>query len=183
MTDKKHSFAHGPSYRRLRLAMLAAILLGAPTSHVLAQKVTSPTINGVYAGSADDAFVNFAVDAPDMMANVYPKEHGSTLTVIGDDAKPFTINRIVLNERESYVDCDLPKYGRDPKAPPVKGEAPSMEAMYGTKLPVTLKRGAQAVVVSDCGEILSADIQTDRGRVRYKFAPSAKPKGKGAGDD
>jgi hypothetical protein len=100
-----------------------------------------------------------AEDSPNMKVTVEPTEHAPLAKVIGDDDAAFTIQRVVINGRENEESCDLPKFT-------VSG---SMQGTYGTGLPVTLKRGDVAQFFSQCGDVLSIDVYTDRGHAQYKF--------------
>jgi hypothetical protein len=95
--------------------------------------------------------------------------NGAMLSVTGDDDQPFTIQRIVFNGRPNEKGCDLPDSPVDPSqmANTAEGE---LQALAGSKLPVSLKRGDTAAFFSVCGSaILSADIYTDRGAAHFTF--------------
>jgi hypothetical protein len=82
------------------------------------------------------------------------------MTITGDDDNAFIIQRVVINGRENERGCDFPKFAPDPNDADYRGATP---------LPATLKRGDQAAFASICGEILSVDIYTDRGKSQFKF--------------
>jgi Short C-terminal domain len=117
-----------------------------------------------------EAASNNASESPTMLGKVEQTQNGQVFDLTADDDKPFTVLRLVFNGRENEPACDLPKFQLDPTVPAnLANQAGTMQGAYGTHLPVTMKRGDQAVFFSGCGNILLVDIYTDRGTSEIKF--------------
>jgi hypothetical protein len=90
----------------------------------------------------------------------------TTLTITADDDNPFTIERLVYNDRAGEKPCYLPKFGA------VEGDendGTNAPPTYGKRLPNTMKRGDQAMFFPRCGATMTVTVYTDRGSARYKI--------------
>jgi hypothetical protein len=93
-------------------------------------------------------------DTPAIRAELITGQFGEFVQLVGDDSKPFTVQRVVINGRAGDPGCDSSKTNL--------GEPPL--------LPATLKRGDISLYSGLCGRrVLTADIFTDRGNVTFKF--------------
>jgi hypothetical protein len=100
-----------------------------------------------------------AVAPPSMQVEAVPGEITLDLSVTSDDDKPFTVQRVVVNDRVTEEGCDSTK---------MTGSIPLFA-------PARLKRGDTAAFHTACGTtILSARVYTDRGTVAFKFDSGSK---------
>lgn len=82
--------------------------------------------------------------------------------------EPFTLQRIVFNDRAEEKNCDLPKYGLSAESTDTSNQGASMQSVYGSQLPKELKTGDQVLFYSGCGRVVKFDLYTDRGVFQFK---------------
>lgn len=82
--------------------------------------------------------------------------------------EPFTLERIVFNDRSEEKNCDLPQYGLSAESTDTSNRGASMQSVYGTQLPKELKTGDQVIFYSGCGRVMKFDLYTDRGVFQFK---------------
>ena len=114
--------------------------------------ITFTGLAAIGSGSSQTKYI------PNMRAEI----DGNNLSIIADDDNPFTVQRVVLNGRENEKGCD--------SRVAVLQDAQNPDFPSST-LPAALKRGRNIFFNTggSCGEILSADIYTDRGVSHLKF--------------
>ena len=97
-------------------------------------------------------------DGPKMHAEV----QGESLTLTADDDGVITVQKIVVNGRAGQDNCD---------SSTEKLSAEWAKVGVTLPLPARLQRGdSVSDVFSGCGQILSAEVTTDRGTLSLSFS-------------
>ncbi len=162
----------GPSYYRTRggykkfgitakvlLSISGIFLIVLALGQMVAEDTDAPLSASGGAPSNTTPSPDAAASLPNMQVQAVPGPITVNVQVTGDDALPFTVQRIVVNDRPKEKGCDSNLENIDilPFAP--------------TKL----KRGDATIFYSSCGsQVLSVDVYTNRGTASFKFNSDSK---------